>query len=98
MDKIEINGETYVREKRKGTRYVVVLDRGWIVAGDVDECNGRLYITRAVHVDGWDSVGLTGMIADPKSSKVRLRPAPNGFEAPADSEIFRISVEDSWGL
>ncbi len=98
MDKIEINGEMYVRVNRAGSRYVVVLDRGWIVAGDVEDRDGRIYITRALHVDGWDSVGLTGMVADPKSRKVRLRPAPNGFEAPSDSEIFRIPVGESWGV
>jgi hypothetical protein len=79
-------------------RCVLVLDRGWIVAGDVEDVDGRIRVTRAVHVRRWESVGFDGMIADPKSTKVTIKPFPNGFDCPADSEIFRVPVSDDWGL
>lgn len=101
-ERITVNGVEYVRAdlaepSRPGKRYVVVLDRGWIVAGDVEEIDGRLKITRALHVRKWDDVGFDGMIANPKSENVVIKPIPNGFDAPVEAEIFRVPVGDSWG-
>lgn len=101
---ISIDGTKYVRAdgvqppKLPGKRAVVVLDRGWIVAGDVTEDDGRLKITRAVHVRSWSSIGFDGMVANPNDKQVTLRPMPNGFDAPADAELFRVPVGDDWGL
>ena len=48
---ITINGVKYAPVKpSSGTRAVVVVDRGWIFAGDVTRENGRIRISRAVHV------------------------------------------------
>ena len=105
VKEIELNGEKYIRKSdaaadhgKPGKRAVLVLDRGWIIAGDVEDVEGRIKVTRALHVRGWDSIGFDGMIVNPKDPKVRLRPIPNGFDCPADAEIFRVPVEDSWGL
>lgn len=103
-DEVTINGKKYVRadlaldKPKPGKRAVVVLDRGWIVAGDVEDVDGRIKITRAVHVRSWSSIGFDGMIANPKSSSVVLKPMPNGFDAPKDAELFRVPVADDWGL
>ena len=104
LTEVAINGEIYVKKSaiaesvKTGSRAVLVLDRGWIIAGDVETIDGRLKVTRAVHVRGWDSIGFDGTIANPKDAKVRIKPIPNGFDCPADAEIFRVPVEDSWGL
>jgi len=42
-DAVQIDGITYRREGQHGNRAVVVVDRGWIFAGDVTEENGRIY-------------------------------------------------------
>lgn len=103
-DKITINGVTYVKETAvlpvtPGKRAVFVIDRGWMVAGDiVDESNGRIKLARALHIFKFESVGFGGMIEKPLSSKVDLRPLPNGFDIPKESEIFRVSVDDNWGI
>ena len=100
QEKIEINGVEYVRADVRpiGTRAVVVVDRGWIFAGDVVRENGRIRLDRAVWVFRWESVGFDGVIADPKSAKVTIRPIPNGVDLPEGAEIFLVPVDDSWGL
>jgi hypothetical protein len=64
-----INGVEYVRKdsvmanpQPSGNRAVVVIDRGWIYAGDVTEENGRIYLDRAVWVFKWNEVGFDGLI------------------------------------
>ena len=100
QEKIEINGVEYVRADVRpiGTRAVVVVDRGWIFAGDVTRGNGRIRLDRAVWVFRWESVGFDGVIADPKSAKVTIRPIPNGVDLPEGAEIFLVPVDDAWGL
>jgi len=100
QEKIEINGVEYVRADKAptGTRAVVVVDRGWVFAGDVTRENGRIRLSRSVWVFRWESVGFDGVIADPKSSKVTIRPMPTGVDLPDGAEIFMVPVDDSWGL
>ena len=100
QEKIEINGVEYVRAdvRPTGTCAVVVVDRGWIFAGDVVRENGRIRLDRAVWVFRWESIGFDGMIADPKSDKVVIRPIPNGVDLPEGAEIFLVPVDDCWGL
>ena len=97
---IEINGVEYVRAdtQQVGTRAVVVVDRGWIFAGNVTRENGRIRLDRAVWVFRWESIGFDGMIANPKSSQVTIRSMPNGVDLPEGAEIFMVPVDDSWGL
>ena len=97
---IFVDGVEFVEKPLEptGTRAVVVVDRGWIFAGDVRRENGRIYLTRAVHVFRWDSIGFDGMIANPKSSKVTLKVMPNTVEMPAGAEIYSVPVCDDWGL
>ena len=101
MDEVMVvNGVEYVRKKpaATGTRAVVVVDRGWIFAGDVHRENGRITLTIAVHVFRWVSIGFDGMIANPGSNKVMLKSLSNPVEIPEGSEIFSVPVGDSWGL
>ena len=100
MKSIVIDGITYIPEAEKptGNRAVIVVDRGWIFAGDVTEENGRLRLDRAVWVFRWESVGFDGVIANPKNSKVTIKPMANPVDVPSCAEIFRIPVAEDWGL
>ena len=104
IETIAINGVDYVRADQvsqpviKGTRAVVVVDRGWVFAGDVTRANGRIKLSRAVWVFRWEAVGFDGAIANPKSSKVTIKPMTNGVDIPEGAEIFCIPVADDWGL
>ena len=99
MKVININGVEYAPVKAAtGTRAVIVVDRGWIFAGDVVRENGRIKLSRAVWVLRWDSIGFDGVIADPKSSKATIKPMPQGVDMPEAAEIFCVPVADDWGL
>ena len=100
---VTINGVDYVRADQAqakpiiGNRHVVVVDRGWIFAGDVTRENGRIKLTNALWVFKWESVGFDGVIANPKNSKVTIKPVPNGVDIPQSAEIFCVPVSDDWG-
>lgn len=103
LNTITINGVEYVQADQaqqpiKGSRAVVVVDRGWIFAGDVTRESGRIKLTRAIHVFRWESIGFDGVLANPKSNKVTLKPLPNGVDLPDGAEIFCVPVADDWGL
>ena len=95
---IQVDGVTYRREQANGNRYVVVLDRGWIFAGDLTENNGRILLERAVNLRHASSVGFDGALANPSSDKVTLKAMPTPVDLPADTELFRCPVADQWGL
>jgi hypothetical protein len=100
---IKIDDTEYVRKdsvqiKPNGNRAVVVVDRGWIFAGDVTEENGRVYLDRAVWVFKWRSVGFDGVIKNPENDNVEIRRLQNRVDVPAGAEVFRVPVENNWGL
>ena len=102
MSKLVINGVEYVpatevAPKPTGTRAVVVVDRGWIFAGDLTQENGRIKLSRAVWVFRWSNCGFNGVIANPKSDEVELRHIAD-VDLPEAAEIFRVPVADDWGL
>lgn len=94
MTNITVNGVEYAPVQR-GNRAVVVVDRGWIFAGDVHEADGRIRLTRAVWVFRWESVGFAAVIKDPAHADIR---PIDDVDLPAGAEIFRIPVHESWGL
>lgn len=105
LDTIQVNGVTYVpvgstsNTLPSGNRMVVVVDRGWIFAGDVetDEVTNDLVIHNAIHVFRWESIGFTGVLANPKDSKVTLKTSPYPVRVPAGSVIFTVPVDANWG-
>lgn len=98
MDTVTINGIEYAPvNQNKGNRAVVVVDRGWIFAGDVTRENGRIRLSRALHVFKWESVGFAGMIDNPKKAKADLRPVAD-VDIPEGAEIFCVPVAAEWGL
>ena len=99
MKNITIDGIEYVPASAKpaGNRAVVVVDRGWIFAGDVTRENGRIKLSRALHVFKWESVGFAGMITDTKKAKADLRPIAD-VDIPEGAEVFCVPVPEGWGL
>lgn len=97
MKSIVVDGVTYA-PVTSGKRAVVVVDRGWIFAGDVTEEGGRIRLSRAVWVLNWSEIGFDGMVRDPKSKKVNIRKMDSDVDLPAGAEIFRVPVGDDWGL
>lgn len=99
---VMIGGIEYVPKQSapplSGKRAVVVVDRGWIFAGDVEDRDGRIRLTRVVWVMRWESIGFDGVIANPKSDKVTLKAMTHDVDLPADAELFRVPVADTWGL
>jgi hypothetical protein len=98
---IKIDDVEYVREGTRsdtkpivGNRHVVVVDRGWIFAGDMERKDGRIKLTRALHVFKWESIGFAKMV---ETAKADLRPIAD-VDIPSDAEIFSIPVPESWGL
>ncbi len=98
MANVVIDGVEYAPvNKTNGTRAVVVVDRGWIFAGDVTRKDGRIRLSRALHVFKWESVGFSGMIDSPKKAKADLRPVAD-VDMPEGAEIFCVPVSNEWGL
>ena len=98
MANVIIDGIEYEPvNKTSGNRAVVVVDRGWIFAGDVTRKDGRIRISRALHVFKWESVGFAGMIDNPKKAKADLRPVAD-VDLPDGAEIFCVPVAAEWGL
>jgi hypothetical protein len=95
MEEVIVNGE---KAGVTGNRHVVVVDRGWIFAGDLEENGRRIRLTRAVWVFRWEGVGFDGMLSDPNSRHVQIRRLHNDVDIPADAEVFRVPVGESWGL
>jgi len=87
-----------------GTRAVVVIDRGWIFAGDVEvnhhstSHSGSIILTNVVHVQSWSSVGFDGMISNPVSKNVNIKRMEEPVEVPNHSIIFQVPVKQNWGL
>ncbi len=105
INHISINGVDYIRAdsitapiRPTGIRAVVVVDRGWIFAGDILRENGRIKLSRAVWVFRWESIGFDGVIANPKSNKVTIKPMVQDVDIPEGSEVFCVAVTDDWGL
>lgn len=98
-NEIEINGEVYVKKQsQKGNRHVVVVDRGWIFAGDLSEKGNRIFLDNAVWLFRWESIGFSRAIDEWKSDKVDTRPLTTRVEIPRASELFRLPVGDDWGI
>jgi hypothetical protein len=97
MQNVTIDGVEYAPVSSRlptGTRAVVVVDRGWIFAGDVTRENGRIHLSRAVHVFSWDSIGFAKMV---ETEQADLRPIAD-VDMPEGAEIFCVPVHEGWGL
>jgi len=85
-------------QKIEEKRVVLVVDRGWIFAGDQSiTSDGYIKLAKAVHVFRWESIGFAKMLEQWQDSKVDLRNVAD-VEVPKDSVIFRVGVAADWGL
>jgi hypothetical protein len=81
----------------KPGRFVLIIDRGWIFAGDQTLTeDGYVRLDRCIHVFGWQKIGFAKMIQEWDSPNVDLRPA-EPIEVPPDAVIFRVPVPQDWG-
>ncbi len=93
-----VGGCAKPKAKLEEKRVILVVDRGWIFAGDqTTTSDGYIKLTNAVHVFRWESMGFAKMIEDWKNPKVDLR-AVADVEIPKDSVIFRVPVSKAWGI
>jgi hypothetical protein len=98
---ITVNGVEYIRADSvpaatpNGNRAVVVVDRGWIFAGDVTREDGRIRLSRAVWVFRWESCGFAKVIEDPTQADIRRMA---DVDIPDGAEIFSVPVSEQWGL
>ena len=99
-NEIAVDGQKYspAKTEHSGNREVIVVDRGWIFAGDATRENGFITLKNAVWVFRWESIGFDGVIANPKSGKITIKVLENDVVIPCDSEIFHVPVEKDWGL
>ncbi len=103
-EEVIIGGKKYIPAdsvqavESNGNRAVVVVDRGWIFAGDVTEEDGRIKLTRAVWVFRWESIGFSAVLENPKQNGVDIRTMPTTVDIPRAAEISRFPVGDEWGL
>ena len=102
---MQINGVEYVRADSisttsipKGNRAVVVVDRGWIYAGDLEQKDGRIVLHNAVWVFNWQDIGFSEVIRNPRNKKVDLRKMEYPVDIPIHAEVYRIPVPSDWGL
>jgi len=94
-----VDGVEYIEKTNMtGNRCVVVVDRGWIFAGDATRENGRIRLDRAILIFRWESIGFDGILANPKSNKVTLKALSQSVDIPNSAEVFSIPVGDEWGL
>jgi hypothetical protein len=56
----------------------------------------RIYLSNALHVFKWESLGFAGMIDDPKKAKADLRKVSD-VDIPEGAEVFCVPVADEWG-
>jgi hypothetical protein len=105
VNSLMVNGVEYVRKDSvsatsipKGNRVVVVVNHGWIYAGNVSESNGRITLTNAVWVFNWSSIGFAEVLRNPKHSNVDIRKMEYPVDIPAHSEVYRIPVPEGWGF
>lgn len=101
---ITLDNVKYVREdsivqlQPNGNRKVLVIDRGWVIAGDVTVKDDNFILTRAVLVRNWSGTGTNGMLDKPLSDKVKLEPLNQTVEVPRGSVLFAVVVSENWGV
>lgn len=90
--------ETSTKGPLETKRVVLVIDRGWIFAGDQSmTSDGYVRLTNAVHLFTFRDIGFAKAIEDWKSIKVDIRKVTD-VEFPQDAILFRVPVSSDWGI
>ena len=73
IDNVEYIRADSVQKPVKGNRVIAVLDRGWIMVGNLSETDsGRLRLDNCYNLRKWMSGGFGGVTTDPTGSGVVL--------------------------
>jgi len=82
--------------KTQGNRHIVVLDRGWIFAGELSQDEQGMYrLTQAVNVRRWKQNGFGGLTKSATASGAELDPCdPITFSASA--MILAVPIGGDW--
>lgn len=104
-NKIELNGETYIKESevKKQAKYkaspvqIVVLNRGWIVVGNVSESVNKTVIQNAAVIRFWGTEKGLGQIAmDGPTSKTILDKCPDITVDTANVVLLMNCEQSKW--
>jgi hypothetical protein len=92
---ITINGTDYIRadqvqQNPVGTRAVIVVDRGWIFAGDVKRENGRIKLSRALYV--WAKDSNTGLNSSSAAATIASTTPGSNSTLSAGTEGYNTGV------
>jgi len=80
----------------KGDRHIVVLDRGWIFAGNMTQDEHGVYtLTNCVNVRKWSQGGFGALAISASKAGATLDDcAPIRFRA--DAMIFAVPIPENW--
>jgi hypothetical protein len=80
----------------KGDKHIVVLDRGWIFAGDLSQDDAGIYtLTNAVNIRKWSQGGFGALSKSAKEAGATLDGcAPIRFHRSA--LIFAVPISGGW--
>jgi len=103
MDSVTVNGKLYYSEKPQNTEYngeykIVVLQRGWVLIGKLEELGNRCKLHQASVIRNWGTTKGLGELAKegPKPS-TKLDPCNGIVEFDILTMVLSISVnEDLW--
>jgi hypothetical protein len=99
LESLEVKQQQPTQPTQPTGRYVVVVDRGWVFAGDLSMTeDGCVRLDNAVHVFKWNEIGFSRVLTEWMSEKVDLRKLSTPVEIPSASVVFRLPVEAGWGL
>lgn len=78
-------------------RYLIVLDTGWIFAGNILEQDNRVELHNAIMLVNWNKCSFNEIISNPNKSNVTLQKVSSVIDFPKESEIFRVPIPHNWG-
>ncbi len=98
VDGVEYVRADSVRAVETSGRVLLVIDRGWIFAGDLEADGDHYVLHRSVNVERWTGgQGISGVIADPKTD-VTLRAMPAPVRVPRACVLYSVALIAGWGL
>lgn len=96
QDVIEVNGETYTKQKPAGAKKIFVLPSGFVFVGhERDNGDGMITITQCHNVRKWDKGGLGGLTMGAKSSQATLDKSSD-ITVSESNIIFRAEIPVDW--
>ena len=93
---IELNGKRYKEIKDSTIKKIVVLDRGWVVVGDVTIEGGNVIVDNCQNIRRWGtSRGLGQLAENGPTAETKLDPQPR-TETNVLCVIQMIDCSEAW--